>query len=152
MTSRISASVKLLGVALALAACASGGGTSAGGAGASPNFSYGYMIPGAGVASAIGLTANDTIPELTARTTVTSTLSNAITLEVATGKWDNKCTRRFGGPRVYAVIFHRSCDASAGPDADPQVIVGFSSDGRNLGRVRWTGQSTVTRLFPARRF
>jgi hypothetical protein len=153
MTFRSSASLTLLGVALSASACASGSGT--GGVrtvALSNSFSYGYMIPGAGLASAIGVPATDTIPEFPARNTVPTTLANAITQEVATGRWNNQCTRRFGGPSIYAVIFHRACDSSLGPDADPQVVVGFSSDGRVIGRVRWSGPSTVTLLYPARRF
>jgi len=50
------------------------------------------------------------------------------------------------------VIFHRACDSSLGPEAEPMVVVGFFSDGKTAGRVRWTGPSTVTLLFPARRF
>ncbi len=147
-----------LGVVLAMSACASGGATSGGEGGAvssgaaSPSFSYGYMIPGPGLASAIGVPAADTIAELPTRTTVPTTVLNAISQEVAAGRWNNACTRRFGGPRVYAVIFHRACDAALGPDADPMVVVGFSADGRTIGRVRWTGPSTLTLLYPARRF
>jgi hypothetical protein len=110
------------------------------------------MIPGAHVATTLGVAPTDTIPELTARTTVPTTVANAITQEVAQGKWNNKCTRRFGGPAAYAVIFHRACDSALGPDADPIVIVAFSADGRTRGRVPWTGLETVSALVPARRF
>jgi hypothetical protein len=152
MTDRISTCVSLVAVALLLAACASGGSAAGAGGAASSSLAYGYMIPGAGVASTMGVGANDTIPELTTRATVSTTLSNAIGQEVAAGKWDNRCTRRFGGPSTYVVIFHRACDSSLGPDADPMVVVGFSSDGRKIGQVRWTGPSTITLLYPARRF
>jgi len=128
-------------------ACASGGAV-----GGSLRFSYGYMIPGGDVGTAFGISATDTIPELPAGATVPTVLANAITQEVASGNWNNRCTRRFGGPAVYALIFHRACDSSIGPDADPIVIVGFAADGRTVGRVRWSGPSTVTLLVPARRF
>lgn len=150
MTRRISASVTLL-LAFTLPACASGGGTAGGGA-ASPSLSFGYMIPGPGVASIVGVSATDTIAELTARTSVPTILANAITQEVAAGNWNNQCTRRFGGPSVYLVIFHRACDSSLGPDSDPMVIVGFSVNGKTVGRMRWNGPSTVTLLYPVRRF
>ena len=153
MTRRISASYALLGAAFAASGCASGGGAVAGGGGGrSGSMSYGYMIPGPGLASALGVSATDTIPELTASTTVPATVVNAISQEVAASRWNNRCTRRFGGPGTYTVIFHRACDSSLGPDADPMVVVGFSADGRTVGRVRWTGPNTVTLLFPARRF
>jgi hypothetical protein len=158
MARRINTSVSLLGAACTVWACASGGGAAGGGAtdgggrSASTAFSYGYMIPGAGLAGALGVPATDTMPELTTRATVPATVVNAISQEVAAGKWNNQCTRRFGGPRTYAVIFHRACDSSLGPDADPMVVVGFSSDGRTIGRVQWAGPTTVTLLFPARRF
>jgi hypothetical protein len=131
-----------------LSACASAGSA----AGASGKFSYGYMIPGPQVANALGTGATDTLPELTSGATVPTLVTNAITLEVAQGGWNNGCTRRFGGPAVYAVIFHRACDSALGPDADPMVVMGFGADGRARGRLRWTGPSTVTLLFPARRF
>lgn len=78
--------------------------------------------------------ATDTIPELPARSTLPTVLTNAITQEVASGNWNNQCPRRFGGPAVYALIFHRARDSSIGPDADPVVVVGFASDGRAVGR------------------
>jgi hypothetical protein len=111
------------------------------------------MIPGAGVASAItGLRATDSLPELESRSTVPAVVTNAITQEVSSGNWNNGCTRRFGGPTVYTAIFHRSCSAAAGPEADPVVIVGFGADGKVIGRVRWNGPNTVTALVPVRRF
>lgn len=157
MTRVINASVASLFAALTLLACASGGGSGSSAAGAaggaaSPSLSYGYMIPGAGLASAIGVAATDTIPELNTRATVPTTLANAITQEVASGRWNNQCTRRFRSSTVYVVIFHRACDSSLGPDAEPMVVVGFSAEGRVVGRVRWTGPTTVTLLYPARRF
>ncbi len=131
-----------------LSACASGGAAAGGSAGTA----YGYMIPGPGLANAIGLVATDTVPELPTMTTLPTTLTNAIAQEVSQGNWNNRCTRRFGGPTVYALIFYRVCDASLGPEADPFVVVGFAPDGRVLGRLRWAGPSTVTLLVPARRF
>jgi hypothetical protein len=152
MTRRILASVASLCAALTMSGCASSGAAGGGGAAASPSLSYGYMIPGPGVASTIGVSATDTIPELNSRATIPTTVANAISQEVASGRWNNRCTRRFGGPRVYAVIFHRACDSSLGPDADPMMVVGFSNDGRTVGRMQWAGPSTVTLLYPARRF
>jgi hypothetical protein len=144
--------VALVGTALiwtlALSACASGGAVGGG----SINLSYGYMVPGPEVATALRVGATDTIPELTTRATLPTVLANAISQEVAQGNWNNQCTRRFGGPAIYALIFHRFCDSSRGPDADPVVVVGFSADGRTVGRVRWIGPSTVTLLVPMRRF
>ena len=123
-----------------------------GGGGGTTNLSYGYMVPGPQVAAALGLTATDTLPELPARTTLPAVLVNAISQEVTQGAWNNRCTRRFGGPQRYAVIFHRACDSSLGPDAEPVVVVGFTADGRTAGRVRWSGPETVTVLQPVRRF
>jgi hypothetical protein len=138
-----------LAIAVILSSCASSGAAS----GARPaNLSYGYLIPGADVAGAFGVNATDTLPELAATATVPTALSTAITQEVRAGNWNNRCTRRFGGPTTYAVIFHRVCDSSAGPEADPQVIVGFGADGRKKGTVRWSGSATVSALVPARRF
>jgi hypothetical protein len=134
---------------LTASACASGG---AAGAAGSSSLSYGYMVPGPQVGSALGIGATDTIPELTTRNTLPTALSNSIAQEVAQGNWKNQCTRRFGGPAVYALIFHRACDSSIGPDADPVVVVGFAADGRVIGRVRWSGPNTVTLLIPTRRF
>jgi len=134
--------------------CASGGasvGTSTG-SGSVTNLSYGYMVPGSPAASALGVAATDTLPEIPAQRTVPSVVVNAISQEVATGHWNDRCTRRFGGPRVYVAIFHRVCDSSVGPDADPVVIVAFGSDGRTVGRVRWNGPETVSVLQPMRRF
>jgi len=134
--------------------CASGGtsvGTSAG-SGAVTNLSYGYMVPGSPAATALGVAPTDTLPEIQAQRTVPSVVTNAISQEVASGHWNDRCTRRFGGPRVYAAIFHRACDSSVGPDADPVVIVAFGADGRTVGRVRWTGPETVLVLQPMRRF
>jgi hypothetical protein len=140
--------IHAVAVTLAVSACASGGAAASG----SSDFSYGYMIPGPRVASAFGIAATDTLPEITARTTLPTTLLNAISQEVAQGNFNNRCTRRFGGPRVYALIFHRSCDSSVGPDADPVAIVGFAPDGRKIGTVAWQGASTITLIVPARRF
>lgn len=142
--------VALAAIAMAGWACASGG--AAGASSGAAALSYGYMIPGPGVATALGLRATDTIPELPARTTLPTTLVNAIQQEVAQGRWNNQCTRRFGGPTVYALIFYRACDAALGPEAEPVVVVGFGSDGRVVGRVPWSGPNTVTLLVPARRF
>jgi hypothetical protein len=136
--------------AIALGACASGGAAGAGGA--AQGLQYGYMIPGNDVAAALGVRATDTIPELPASTTVPTALANAISQEVNQGRWNNRCTRRFGGPTVYALIFYRACDASLGPEAEPVVVVGFGPDGRVVGRVPWSGPSTVSLLVPARRF
>jgi hypothetical protein len=110
------------------------------------------MVPGPQVAIALGLNATDTLPELTTRATLPTALVNAISQEVAQGNWNNQCTRRFGGPATYALIFHRLCDSSRGPDSDPVVVVGFAADGRTVGRVRWAGESTVALLVPMRRF
>jgi hypothetical protein len=134
--------------------CASGGasaGTSAG-SGAVTNLSYGYIVPGSSAASALGVAPTDTLAEIQAQRTVPSVVVNAMSQEVASGHWNDRCTRRFGGPRVYVAIFHRACDSSVGPDADPVVIVAFGSDGRTAGRVRWTGPETVAVLQPMRRF
>lgn len=133
---------------LALSACASGGAAGA----RSDALAYGYMVPGADVASVLGVSATDTIPELTTRATLPTALANSISQEVVQGKWNNRCTRRFGGPAVYALIFHRACDSSIGPEADPVVLVGFAADGRTVGRVKWIGPNTVTLLSPIRRF
>jgi hypothetical protein len=136
-------------VATAGWACASGG--AAGSSSGTAALSYGYMIPGADVA-ALGFGATDSIPELRAQTTLPTALAGAIQQEVDQGRWNNRCTRRFGGPTVYALIFYRACDASLGPEAEPVVVVGFSADGRVVGRVPWSGPNTVTLLVPARRF
>jgi hypothetical protein len=142
--------VTLAVTAMAGWACASGG--AAGASDGAAGLSYGYMIPGSDVATALGLRAIDTIPEFPARTTLPTALVNAIQQEVAQGRWNNECTRRFSGPTVYALIFYRACDAALGPEAEPVVVVGFRPDGRVVGRVPWSGPSTVTLLVPARRF
>lgn len=148
--------VATLALMLGSLGCASGGtsaGTSVTAAGAPvTNLSYGYIVPGSPAASALGVAATDTLPEIQAQRTVPSVVVNAISQEVATGNWNDRCTRRFGGPRVYVAIFHRVCDSSVGPDADPVVIVAFGADGRMVGRVRWTGPETVSVLQPMRRF
>jgi hypothetical protein len=138
-------------LAWAISACASGGGA-AGATPASGSFAFGFMVPGSAVANALRISATDTLGELNRQATVPSVVTNAISGEVATGRWNNGCTRRFGGPTTYAVIFHRACDAAAGPEADPVVIVGFGADGRVVGRVQWAGPNTVAVLNPARRF
>jgi len=144
----IAPAVATLALGVVLSSCASAGAAS----GASANLSYGYMVPGAQVATALGVNATDTLPELAATRTVTEALRTAISQEVQQGNWNDRCTRRFGGPTAYVVIFHRVCDSGAGPEAEPQVVVGFGADGRKKGTVRWTGASTVSVLVPARRF
>jgi hypothetical protein len=141
----------VVAIACAISACASGG-AAVGATPSSGRFAFGFMVPGSAVASALRISATDTLAELTRQTTVSSVVTNAISAEVATGRWNNGCTRRFGGPTTYAVIFHRACDAAAGPEADPAVIVGFGADGRVVGRVPWSGPNTVTTLNPTRRF
>lgn len=148
----IASVARLLGLGLMLAGCASGGAAGSGGSDASARLDYGFMIPGQRVGSALGINATDSIPELSPRTTVPAVVVNAISQEVAQGTWSNRCTRRFGGPTIYAAIFHKTCDAAAGPEADPRVIVGFAADGRVVGRVAWEGPNTVALLVPARRF
>lgn len=150
------ATPRALGLSIGLAltttfgwACASAGGASGG---SSANLSYGYMVPGARVGTAMGVSATDTIAEIQAGRTVPTLVANAITQEIAQGTWDSKCVRRFNSGSVYIVIFHRTCDASQGPEADPKVLVGFGTDGRTVGRVPWTGSNTVAALVPVRRF
>ena len=146
--STLPAAVTTLVLAVVLSSCASGGAAGGG----SANLSYGYMVAGSEVASAFGINATDTLAEKSTRTTIPSALETAIKQEVQAGNWNDRCTRLFGGPTTYAVIFHRVCDSGAGPEADPQVVVGFGADGRKKGTVRWTGRSTVAALVPARRF
>jgi len=131
-------------VAGAVACAAAGGG--------SGPYAYGFMIPGATVASAFSIGANDTIAELPSVSSIPTAVRTRITQETITGRFDSTCTRRFGNSTVYPVIFFRTCDASRGTDADPVVLVGFAADGRPINRVQWTGSSTVTLLSPFRRF
>lgn len=135
-------------LAMVISSCASGGAAGGG----SANTSYGYMIAGTQVATALGVAATDTLPEKSTRVTIPSALETAIKQEVQQGNWNDRCTRLFGGSAGYVVIFHRLCDSGAGPEADPQVVIGFGADGRKKGTVRWTGSSTVAALVPARRF
>ena len=127
------------------AACA------AAGTGSGP-FAYGFMIPGATVASAFSVGANDTIAELPSVSSIPTAVRTRITQETITGRFDSTCTRRFGTSTVYPVMFFRSCDPARGTEADPVVLVAFGPDGRPINRVPWTGPSTVTLLSPARRF
>ena len=127
------------------AACA------AAGSGSGP-YAYGFMIPGATVASAFSVGAGDTIAELPSVSSIPTAVRTRITQETITGRFDSTCTRRFGNSTVYPVIFFRSCDASRGTEADPVVLVGFAPDGRPINRVQWTGPGTVTLLSPFRRF
>ena len=129
-----------------VAACASAGTAGSG------SYSYGFMIPGATVASAFRVGAGDTIAELPGVSSLPTAVRTGITQETITGRFDSTCTRRFGNSAVYPVIFFRSCDPSRGPEADPVVIVGFGPDGRPISRVQWTGPATVTLLNPFRRF
>ena len=80
MTRSIRASIALLGAACVGAACASGspgsGGAATATAARSPDVSYGYMIPGPGVANTIGVNATDTILELAPRATIPTTVLN----------------------------------------------------------------------------
>lgn len=150
-----SGGVAALILALGAGGCASaagGAGAASGSQGTVTNISYGYMVPGSPVATALGVAATDTLPEIPSQGTISSIVLNAIAQEVASGHWNNRCTRRFGGPRVYVAIFHRVCDSSAGPEADPAVIVAFGGDGRTVGRVRWSGPETLAVLQPMRRF
>jgi hypothetical protein len=64
--------------------------------------------------AALGFRATDSVPELRAQTTLPTAVASAIQQEVDQGRWNNRCTRRFGGPTVYALIFYRACDASLG--------------------------------------
>jgi hypothetical protein len=128
-----------------VSACAAGGG------GSGP-YAYGFMIPGATVASAFRIGAMDTIAELPGVSSIPSAVRTGITQETITGRFDSTCTRRFGNSTIYPVMFFRSCDPGRGTEADPIVLVGFGPDGRPVSRVQWTGPSTVTLLSPLRRF
>ena len=148
----IAPALATLALAVVLSSCASGGAAGGGSVSQSASLSYGYMVPGDQVASALGVSATDTLPELAATRNVSEALRTAIAQEVRAGNWNDRCTRRFGGPTTYIVIFHRLCASGAGPEADPVVVVSFGADGRKKGTVRWTGASTVAKLVPARRF
>jgi hypothetical protein len=128
-----------------VAACAAGGG------GSGP-YAYGFMIPGATVASAFRIGATDTIAELPGISSIPTAVRTAITQETITGRFDSTCTRRFGSLGVYPVIFFRSCDPGRGTEADPVVLVGFGPDGRKVNSVQWSGPATVALLQPFRRF
>jgi hypothetical protein len=127
------------------AACA------AAGTGSGP-YAYGFMVPGASLASALSISATDTIGELPSVSSVPTAVRTRITQEAITGHFDSTCTRRFGNGVVFPVIFFRSCDPARGTEADPIVIVGFAADGHPVNRIPWNGPSTVAALQPARRF
>ena len=147
-------------VALAsVAGCASGGGggAEAGAGGADPGgekCGYGCMVPGARIATALGISAVDTLPELPARATLRATVKNAIDQHVLQNQWstNNNCLRKFGSPEFYVVVFHRYCDSAMGSDSDPRMVVGFTSTGQVRGEVTWVGPTTVGLLIPQRRY
>jgi hypothetical protein len=136
----------LFTVTAIVAACASAG------SGGSGPYSYGFLVPGATVASAFRIGATDTIAELPGVSSIPTAVRTGITQETITGRFDSTCTRRFGNSTIYPVIFFRSCNPSRGTEADPVVLIGFGPDGRKVGTVQWSGSSTVALLNPFRRF
>jgi hypothetical protein len=112
------------------------------------------MVPGTRVATSLGISAVDTLPELNPRSTLRATVANAIQQHVLQNNWStsSNCLRKFGGPEFYVVVFHRYCDPSMGADSDPRMVVGFTSTGQVRGEVSWIGPSTGAMLRPERRY
>jgi hypothetical protein len=155
---RVRAGVVLAAAALVvgLTSCASGGGSAGGTAGAAAGgdaCNYGCLVPGARVASALSISATDTLPEINPRSTLPARVNNAINQHREQNGYvtTSRCLRRFGGGQVYVVIFKRTCDQTMGPDNEPGAVVGFDANGQVIGQVSWTGPNTVGYLLPDRR-
>jgi hypothetical protein len=157
---RAGAALTALALAVSLASCASGGassetgGTAAAAVASGDKCSYGCMVPGGRISSALSISGSDTLPEINPRTTIPARVNNAINQHVTQNGWvrDTRCLRRFGGPQVYVVIFKRTCEPTMGPDNEPGMVVGFDANGQVIGQVNWTGPETVGNLRPERRF
>ena len=158
------------GIGMALAAvailasgigCASGGSSDTGAAAGAPAAAaapsggarvcdYGCLVPGPRVANTLSISATDTLPEINPRTTLRSAIANAINQHVTQNGWSSgRCLRKFGGPNVYVVMFHRTCES--GPDPGPGMVVGFQANGTVIGQVNWIGPTTVGAMIPDRR-
>ncbi len=111
----------------------------------------GFLLPGPQAASAFGIAASDTLPEI-GRDAVPQPATEAAVRAAQQHEKRADCNRFFQAHELYVVVLSAFCGNEFGKETDSRTLVGIRSTGTVVATISWAPQTGVAQLQPYMRW